>query len=80
MDPRHDFYQTPAHLILSLYVKGYSAPELVDQVKVAFCTSSVGHCTPRVRLKSTDGPGRGGATITGGRRRDHATNRSRTVE
>ncbi|KAK1925698.1 SGS domain-containing protein [Papiliotrema laurentii] len=34
--PRHDFYQTDAHVIVSIYIKGYGAPEVKDQVKVSF--------------------------------------------
>lgn len=33
---RHDFYQTDAHVIISLYIKGYGAPAVKDQVKVAY--------------------------------------------
>jgi hypothetical protein len=33
---RHDFYQTDAHVIVSIYIKGYGAPEVKDQVKVSF--------------------------------------------
>lgn len=34
--PRYDFYQSPTHLILSLYLKGYNAPGVVEQVDVSF--------------------------------------------
>ena len=33
---RYDFYQTLAHLILSLYIKGYGGPEVKDRVLVSF--------------------------------------------
>ncbi|ORY23371.1 SGS domain-domain-containing protein [Naematelia encephala] len=39
--PRYDFYQTPVHLIVSLYVKGYNTPELSEVVEVSFKSHSV---------------------------------------
>ncbi|RSH92036.1 hypothetical protein EHS25_009407 [Saitozyma podzolica] len=39
--PRYDFYQTPSHLILAVYVKGYGVPGLMEHVGVTFQPDSV---------------------------------------
>jgi hypothetical protein len=39
---RYDFYQTPSHLILAVYVKGYGVPGLMEHVGVTFQPDSVG--------------------------------------
>jgi len=33
---RHDYYQTETEVIISLYVKGYGAAEVKDEVKINF--------------------------------------------
>ncbi|OCF45303.1 hypothetical protein I317_00826 [Kwoniella heveanensis CBS 569] len=39
--PSYDFYQTPTHLTLSVYVKGYAAEGVKDQVDVKLDESSI---------------------------------------
>jgi len=38
---RHDYYQTSTHLIAAVYLKGYAAEGVKEQVEVAFSSGSV---------------------------------------
>jgi len=38
---RHDYYQTSTHLIAAVYLKGYAADGVKEQVEVAFGSGSV---------------------------------------
>jgi hypothetical protein len=39
---RHDYYQTSTHLIAAVYLKGYAAEGVKEQVEVKFESGSVG--------------------------------------
>jgi hypothetical protein len=38
---RHDYYQTSTHLIVAVYLKGYAAEGVKEQVEVQFESGSV---------------------------------------
>jgi hypothetical protein len=38
---RHDYYQTSTHLIAAVYLKGYAAEGVKEQVEVKFDSGSV---------------------------------------
>jgi len=40
---RHDYYQTSTHLIAAVYLKGYAAEGVKEQVEVEFESGSVGN-------------------------------------
>lgn len=46
--PRHDFFQTPTHITLSLYIKGYAGTSVVP----SYSMHSV-----QITLPDTDSPG-----------------------
>ncbi|GFZ46055.1 hypothetical protein JCM24511_04301 [Saitozyma sp. JCM 24511] len=51
--PRYDFYQTPSHLILAVYAKGYGVPGLMEHVGVTFQPDSVVVLLPPLKEDDT---------------------------